>query len=713
MARNRPRNRPLAVRAAATDAPNEPVGVARSGGTLSFFPGTSSGSADDGRHSVDQMLESVLDLMYPSSIDTYSKMRNDPTITSMIAAYVSPVVKGDWRVDPRGASERIVRIVSDSLGVPVLGANDPGPVRRRGVHWVDHITLAATLQLVYGHAPFEPWYEVRADGAAYLAGLGERLPTSISQILTTRAGALAGIRQKATSWDEDPIPADRLLWYVQGREGAAWQGRSMLRHAFGPWLIKQDMMRVAGTGYRRYSTPVPVLSPLPGFTPTETQWAAARAAAAAWRVGESAGMVPHGFKVELVGAQGTLHTPEDYLAWLDQQIARGALTSFLDLGNTGQGNRALGSVFADLLTDAVDGFARRLAETATGLSVALTDFNEGPDASAPAVVCTVAQTQVVALVGDLVQQGALTADAALQAWIRDTMGLPDQDVPEGPSQDEGRDGDDGTSRPVTARRHTHPRRVAAADRTYRRKLTDAEEAGGLDPEAIDDAHSQVMTELLDQWPEVNQAWIDEIITQVEDAAGVESLAALTLEPGDATALVEAALQDAWSAGATTAVNEAATSGAGVSRPNDEPSWEAVAAAVAAVLASGMVNAAQREAVRVVSADGTGLADAAVRVRTHLEALSGVYPQDVLGGAVADGINAGRRDVFASAGTGWTLMASEVRDGSTCAACLDVDGFVYDDVEAATHDYPTGGYALCLGRERCRGVLVLVPKEAAL
>jgi hypothetical protein len=233
-----------------------PTAPTRPLGTLASGWGAGYGVAIDS-------LEHVTDLMWPLSVQTYSRMRHDPTLTSVIAGYRHPILKADWRIDPRGASDRMVKICADSLGLPVLGQPDqPGPVRRRGVKWLDHLRLAVNGSLIFGHSPFEPTYDT-STGSAMLAALGERLPQSIAFIDVNDDGTLKSISQvgTVTAPNPDPIPGDRLLWYVRDREGAAWQGNSILRPAFGAWLLKQDALRVHATSLRRFGAGTPVMTP--------------------------------------------------------------------------------------------------------------------------------------------------------------------------------------------------------------------------------------------------------------------------------------------------------------------------------------------------------------------------------------------------------------------------------------------------------------------
>lgn len=699
----------------ATDAPETALGTI-SAHTQYAWPSTERG--------IDEP-DQVPDLQWPASVTVYARMQYDPTVMSVLASYIRPIVNARWSIDPRGASPAAVALCADSLGLPVLGQpDDPGPWRRRGVRWKSHIEQAAQVMLTFGHAPYEPVYDT-TTGTAVLSALEERLPASIEAVTTNRDGSLRSIRQR--SWDEwrgVEIPADRLLWYVRARQGAAWQGVSLLRHAYGSWLIKQDLLRVQGTTLRRFGAPTPTLEQLPGATPTQAQVVQAQAAAQAVRVGETGGMTTPGFRLRLVGAEGTVPDSLPTIQYLDQQIARGALTSVLDLANTGTGNRALGEVFANALTLALESVADLLAETATGLCVRLVDFNEGDTGDVPAVHVDMASSRaaIAESIGVLVGQGGLVMDDDLQEWIRDALGLPapapSRPAPALPAppvpvaeDDQGDTEDDARpGSPVTA---------AAADWPYRRPLTEDEEAAGFDPAAIDAAHAAVLGALLAAWPEITATWTASLIEQVRaaiDAGDLAAVAALTVDTGDAAALIEAAMTDAAQAGKATAVAEAAAQDVaapvGITVP--VAGLAAVAAVTAALMGQSFAAAAGRETVRLVGASGATAVDVPAAVAVFLESLSGTYAQDVLGGAVSDGIEAGRQATFQAIADELALdmrvVASEVRDASTCPACKAIDGTVYDSLEEASADYPAGHYAQCAGRERCRGTLTIIWEE---
>jgi len=374
--------------------------------------------------------ESVADLQWPLSVTTFSRMRRDPQLTAILSALTLPIRRATWCVDPAGVEPEVAQLVADDLGLPVLGSEEePGPARRRGIRWTEHLRLA-TLALVYGHMPFEQRYDI-VNGQARLAALSERLPSTIRSIALNKDGSLRGIRQDITG--DTLIPADHLTWYVHDREGAAWQGQSLLRPAFGPWLLKHELWRVHATSIRRFGMGVPGVEAPPGAQPG--QIAEAQRLASAARVGETGGMgLPAGFKFSLTGMTGSVPDALAFVRYLDQQMAGMVLAAFLNLGETPNGSRALGEEFVDVFMLGLQSIAESLADTATGLAVQMVDYNFGEDEPAPRIVVSdVGSRQQVTAesLQILLDAGALTGDPELEAYVRREWRLPERDTRNG------------------------------------------------------------------------------------------------------------------------------------------------------------------------------------------------------------------------------------------------------------------------------------------
>lgn len=374
--------------------------------------------------------EVVADLQWPLSVLTFGRMRHDPKLAAVLAAVSLPIRRATWTVDPAGCRDEVAQMIADDLGLPVLGNEDkPGPARRRGIRWDDHIRKAC-LSLTYGHMPFEQRFEI-VDGKARLAALSERLPTTIRQIVLSKGGELEGIRQDVTG--DTVIPVNRLVWYAHEREGAAWQGKSLLRPAFGPWLLKHEMWRVHATSIRRFGMGVPGVNAPAGATPQ--QIAEAQRLASAARVGDTSGMgMPAGFEFKLTGLTGSVPDALAFIRYLDQQMSEMVLAGFLDLGQTATGSRALGESFVDLFMLSIQAVAEAMADTATGLAVQMVDYNWGEDEAAPKLhVADVGTRQEVTATAlqILLMSGALSRDPELEAYVRKEWGLPERSTPAG------------------------------------------------------------------------------------------------------------------------------------------------------------------------------------------------------------------------------------------------------------------------------------------
>lgn len=400
-----------------TVAPIRPVGYSDD---TSFF--TSIIAATD---------ETITDLWWPNSIHVYSQMRTDPQLAAVLAACMLPIRRATWQVDGAGCKARATRLVADSFGLPVAGRNDRlSGARVRGVTWAE-VNRLALLDLVYGHAPFEEWYDIDPAAAptTRLAGLLQLMPATIADIDVTRTGELASIVQVGAPKDNPPIPASHLLWFAREREGAAWQGRSILRPAYAPWMLKREMLRAQAIGHRRFNHGVPTIRWEPGSDPSPGQMAETAAYSQKARAGDQAGgALPPGAFLELVGITGNVPDTLAFTRYLDQQMSRMALAGMLDLGETPNGSRALGAEFVDLFLLALQTYADEHAAAVTRQTVArLVAYNWGEGEPVPRIVTADvgSKREVTAEALQLLLAAkAVTPDPGLERWVRSEWRLP-------------------------------------------------------------------------------------------------------------------------------------------------------------------------------------------------------------------------------------------------------------------------------------------------
>lgn len=395
--------------------------------------------------------ETVPELRWPLSVGVYDAMRRqDAQIQSVLRAVRLPVMQTAWRINGTGCRPEVNELVSQDLGLPLLGAAiDPAaaPRRRRDrFSWSEHLGLAL-LELPFGHMFFEQVYRIDVVGRARLRKLGPRLPGSIAAVNVARDGGLVSIEQHQANGlnirGKVVIPVDRLVAYVHEREGGGWLGHSLLRPAYKHWLIKDRLLRVQAQTIERNGMGVPRYTGAPG----EEDLTAGRELATAWRAGETAGAaIPNEAKLDLVGVEGDLPDADKPIRYHDEQIARAVLAHFLNLG-TQTGSWALGTTFADFFTMSLNTVAQQVADVATQHIVEdLVDLNWGPDEPAPEVTYdrigadTTAQALKL-----LIDAGVIRPDRDLEDYVREEMNLPPKGLTGQPGEPPRSPADEGAA----------------------------------------------------------------------------------------------------------------------------------------------------------------------------------------------------------------------------------------------------------------------------
>jgi hypothetical protein len=691
--------------------------------------------------------ETAPDLIWPQSVITYGRMRHDPQITAVLSAYKNPLLRATWVIDPEGCRDEVVKHVADDLGVAVLGDDKigSGPARRRGVIWQRHLSEAFNY-LVFGHMPFERRYEPQKDDYMRLIHLGCRMPWTIAQMHIKQDGTMDQIVQTTQI---EPIPAERLVWYVNDLEGANWAGISMLRAAFGAWLLKHETWRTHATSIRRFGMGVPTITAPPGAT--QAQVIQAQQLASSIRAGDSSGMgLPPGFTATLQGITGSVPDALAFIKYLDIVIAKMVHAGLIELGQTDNGSRALGETFMDMFQLSLQGVADSIALTATsghegmpGIITDLVDQNWGEDEPVPRLVCAdVGENYELSAnaLQSLTISGAMTPDPALDEWVRETWRLPkrtdkwtpsSRGIPAGaaispkteqaqgysgnvvPGAGPSGGGSGGATAPGTSASGRDSVVLRAAGPT--RKQAAYLRASSFEPTQHQNDWEEALAHLLLQYRGImsaqRTALVDQVINAMESGG---SLVMASPSTGTGPSLVQAAMINVARQAAQQMVDEAARQGVTIDLENvriDAERLGGTAAARAEFFSGWMAQQATAKALQVHGPTPEGYLAAADEVDSYLRNLSDVTLRDQLGAALTTAQNAGRFAVMEaapqSAGQTVTYVASEFLDKNTCDHCRREDGTEFDNLGEATSAYPTGGYKDCEGLLRCRGTVVAV------
>lgn len=387
---------------------------------------------------VDESGETNPELMWPNSVEVFDRMRReDSQVGSVLRAVTLPIRKAKWQIDPNGARDEVVQFVAQDLGLPVKGQTPRPALRTRGrFSWKDHLRLAL-LELPFGHSYFEQVYVVEGN-RNHLAKLAWRPPRTISDFKVAADGGLIAIIQgPVVGSASKEIPVNRLVAYINDREGGNWIGQSLLRQAYKNWLLKDRMLRAQALTVERNGLGVPVYTgaPVPDGADSgkRDEWQksekeAGLKLAKGFRAGEGAGAsLPNGATLDLKGVTGKLPDTDGPIRYHDEQIARAVLAHFLNLG-TETGSWALGSTFANFFTDSLNGVAGEIADiTQQHVVEDLVDLNWGSSEPAPRLTFEAigeSQPATAEAIKDLITCGAITPDEALEAHMRDSFGLP-------------------------------------------------------------------------------------------------------------------------------------------------------------------------------------------------------------------------------------------------------------------------------------------------
>jgi hypothetical protein len=382
-----------------------------------------------------QSAETTPELRWPLSVRVYEQMRRqDAQVTSVLRAVMLPIRRTPWRIDPAGARPEVTELVSGDVGLPIKGG-DGNFWRKRSKNrfsFAEHLQHVL-LMLQYGHMFFEQVYDYREDGLYHLAKLGPRMPRTISDIRVNRSGGLDGIEQYGFTADlkQDFIPVNRLVAYINDREGGDWTGNSLLRPAYKHWLLKDRMLRVQAQTIERNGMGVPVYEA--AERDDQAQMDAGKKIAQSYKSGNASGAAtPYGAKLRLAAPEGNLPDAGPAIRYHDEQIGRSVLAHFLNLGTGSQtGSRALGSTLNDFFVLSLQTEGEQIADVFNQHVIEdLVDANFGPDEPAPKLVFDEIGSRkdaVASALKSLVDAGILLPDHTLEEAVRQDYGLPAKD----------------------------------------------------------------------------------------------------------------------------------------------------------------------------------------------------------------------------------------------------------------------------------------------
>lgn len=380
--------------------------------------------------------ERTPELRWPLSVEIFNRMRTEAQITSVLRAVKMPIRRQPRKINGAGCHPEVTQLVSEDLGLPIVGEEGAAPRRTRDrFSFAEHLRLALKA-LDFGHSVFEQVY--RSDGARLrLRKLGWRPPRTISRWDEASDGGLVAVEQNVAG-KVVRLEVRRLVVYCHEWEGS-WVGQSLLRSAYGPWILKGQLQRGNQTTIIRNGMGVPVVTApaLPKHLESDPT------GAAAWmqeqinaglvvtkqlRGGDNTGVsLANGAQLAMKGVEGKLPDALPTIRYYDEQITRSVLAHVLNLGGVDStSSYALGSTLADIFSQSLQGLSDWVDGVVNEHIIEdLVSVNFGPDEPAPRLVSDrIGAALSAEALKSLVDAGVITPDDRLENFTREAYGLP-------------------------------------------------------------------------------------------------------------------------------------------------------------------------------------------------------------------------------------------------------------------------------------------------
>lgn len=363
----------------------------------------------------------------------------DAHVRRLVLAAWSPIVAATWTLDPYGGDHatELDRQIAETVWWMLNQWMCP--------NFTEHLYEVGPALLRFGFVPFEEQWDTCEYHGKTLIGpkkLGFMLPRTIWKWWQDDYGNLTHIGQILPNKADVVIPASEVVYYRLAAEGDNWMGRSLLRHCYKHWTIKDRLERIDMVGQERKAVGMPVVYHSPDIDNKILN--AVETAIANMHVSEVAYLMLPGWKM---GAGGKDDPANQWLVDIVKfdsssgdsirqsidyhQTAMSAsfLQDFLELGHHQVGARATAEVQMDPFITAINGaLLPPVVPPLNRLIDRIVKRNWANAEGSPQLKLTLhdeaSLSEIATYAVPLAQQGLLHADPELEDWLRERAAMP-------------------------------------------------------------------------------------------------------------------------------------------------------------------------------------------------------------------------------------------------------------------------------------------------
>lgn len=368
------------------------------------------------------------DLRGSDGADIYDKMRrSDPKVKMCLSAVMNPIKSASWEIEPANDSPEAEKLAEFCEYVFFNGMNKT---------WKKLLHEILTM-VPFGFSLFERTHKVVFDHPQWgnhirYKNFGFRSQRTIDYWIVDKDEQLSAVTQFAYG-DEQcsnvDIPAKFLTLFSLDQEGNNFEGMSMLRPCYGPWVRKNTFLKLMAIGIEKFAVPTPIMRVPKGRENSEDYNRALEVLQAYTSHQSNYITLPQGWDIETVTTSFDASKVRESISGENLEMVNAFLANFLELGQSGSGSYALSFDLSDFFLGGIEHIADQIAEVFNqGPIREIIDLNFGPQDEYPEMkvsgISDKAGAEFAKILKDLSDSNYITPDEPTEEHLRRRLGLP-------------------------------------------------------------------------------------------------------------------------------------------------------------------------------------------------------------------------------------------------------------------------------------------------
>jgi gluconate kinase len=359
--------------------------------------------------------------------DEFDKMRRqDGQVKMCLGAVMNPLRRANYEIEPAG-DEPDFKTHADFIDHVLI----------KGIPFKQFVSEAATM-IIHGHSLFEVTHKVVYDHKKFgtyvgIQELGFRSQRTIERWNLDKTGKLESVTQMAYGDLESQvdIPGEFLLVFTLEKEGANYEGISLLRPAYGAWFRKALYLKLMAIGIEKTAVPTPKAKIPSGWQGNDEQYEKLVEVLSAYTSHQSNYVIyPDNVDLDFSKTEFDAESTIKGIDLEDRQMVIAFLANFLLLGQSGTGSYALSNDLSDFFLGGLEYIAELFCEKLNQeLIPSLVKMKYGPQEAYPQLKASGISDKAGKEFGELLKYLSdgryIIPDARLEKHLRKRMGLPE------------------------------------------------------------------------------------------------------------------------------------------------------------------------------------------------------------------------------------------------------------------------------------------------